>query len=214
MKPTHESLSRAVEAEVALFCEAEQIFQQQKGNLGKTYGDDSLHARSSNCGIATAFLQQALHTHHNIATERLYGEPPKAPRSEHGNRIFGHVILRHETTLIDPTYGQLFAFVGMTPQQIETVKHYYPEHLALLIGAEQRGATLSSLADSLHRASLRDHVQLQRYAPLRGVGKQTIAAALGDIYEPSHYTQHQASSADLTYDHLQEILRIANSVRR
>lgn len=205
-------LRQAIEQETNAFCAAEQTFQQRKGQLGAKYDDASLHARVSNCGAATAFVQQRLQENHDISTERLYGVSSLAPRSQHGNRSFGHVILRHENTLIDPTYGQLFAFAGIHPRQPEVTASDYPRELALMVDVAQSDDALAPLARAIDEASRHEYAQ-DNYSPLRGVGAVAIQAVLRDVYAPSNYTQRVYDNDDPLYDRVQTLLSIDNAQR-
>lgn len=204
-------LHQAVEDEMALFCHVEQAAQREKGATGRVYGDERLHARLSNCGVATAFVQDRLRSRYDIQTERLYANLTQAPRREAGNRTFEHVILRHESTLIDPTYGQLFSYVGIQPVVADADDLPYPRDLALLVDSDQPDSVLEPLASALEAAGTLERAQRRTYGPLRDVGRQAIVAVLRDIYTPAHYTLYERQVDDMSHDRITDLLCRAES---
>lgn len=213
MNSLREYLQASVEAETALFCEAEQLYQQSLTGFSHAHDDPLLHAREPHCGSATAFIQHNLRNHYGIETERLWGEPPLAPRLEHNNRIFGHVILRHENLLIDPTYGQLFNLTGMKAAHPATQSAHYPEELALFIDVHQPEQALEPLASALTEAASHEHAKQSAYAPLRHLGRQAVADVLFDIYNPDYYTDYTVHPLDPSYDHIQNLLQRGEQLR-
>lgn len=212
MSTSVDRLRSIVEEETAHFCATEQVLQQSMGQNGRTYEDPSIHARLTNCGRATALIQHNLREHHTIATQRIFGEPPLAPRLRYNSRRFGHVLLRTNDTLIDPTYGQLFSYVGLTPSQShETFAYSGP--LSLTIDLSQPGAALEPLVDDLHAASQLEIAQLDEYGPLRGKGRQAIKAVIYDIYNPGHYIPYEVERFHPSYDYTEALKQVSDSLR-
>lgn len=215
MSLSGEELGRTVEEETQLFCQAEHDNQSAKGRLGRTYDDATLYSRDSNCGVATAFLQQRLRQDHDLETERLHGQPPESPRLQFNNRRFGHVILRQNRFLIDPTYGQLFSFAGVTAGEVnkQPESFRYPDKLALIVDTEEPEQALDPLVHALHAAAESEQSQQSPYAPFRGVGQGAIAATLRDLYNPDNYSHYQAQPTDPSHDHVQNILTRAKDLQ-
>lgn len=214
MRVTPERLEQVVQAETALFCQVEQQFQQENGANNRGFRDESFHVRTLKCNVATSFLQQRLREQHAIDTHRLYGEPPRAPHLESGYRIFGHLILQYDTLLIDPTYGQLFSFVGLSPRHPETTPDHFPKPLALMVDTKHPDVVLGPLIAALHAAEALPQAQQSRYAPLRGLGQQAIGAVVHDIYTVGRYAPQEASPSDVSHDHVQALLRRAQTYER
>lgn len=213
MNTSIDHLRSIVEDETSHFCDTEQALQEEKGTLGRTYGDPTLHARTTNCGIATALIQHNLRTHHNIATDRLFGEPPLAPRERYNSRKFGHVLLRTETALIDPTYSQLFSYVGVSVSRSRANDFIYPEPLALTIDLENPEKTLDSLVDSLEEASQTEIAKRDDYAPLRGKGSRAIRAAIYDIYNIDNYVPYEIETYHPSFDYIEALKQISSNMR-
>lgn len=205
-------LRHIVETETAHFCETEQALQVGKGTLGRAHDNPETHARLTNCGKATALVQHNLHKHHDTATQRLFGEPPLAPRIRHTNRKFGHVLLRTDEALIDPTYGQLFSYVGLhAPVSYDDFS--YPNPLSLTIDLSNPAETLDPLIDSLDEASRRESAQLDNYGPLRGQGRQAIRAVIYDIYNPDNYVPYEVETIHPSFDYIQALKQISAATR-
>jgi hypothetical protein len=169
------------------------------------YSHDDEPARATNCGIATGFLTERLQSNHDIATQRLRGAPPLMPRTPFG-RTFDHAILRHEDTLIDPTYGQLFEYAGIDRRNPNTRATDYPESLSLLVDLNDPDATLEPLAESLDKASRFEHAQASRFAPLRNLGNVAILDILRNTYDPRYYEPFPLETYLPSYDTIQSLV--------
>lgn len=207
------AVRQAIEDEAALFCRVTQAYQRDKGAVSRVFADESLQARTSNCGIATAFMQQRLREQYDFDTERMYAEPPLAPRSQYNGHITGHMLLRHESTLIDPTYGQFFSYVGMRAGQEAVDASAYPDNLALLVSETHPDEALEPLAAAMLATSELEHVARSEYQPLRGLGRQAILCVLRDIYTSDHYEPRELKPEDGLYDWTTELVRMAAHLR-
>jgi len=206
----HEEVSRIAEDETMQFCKAEQIIQQSKGTIGRTYDDVSLHARATHCGLATAFIQHYLKQNQGITSERLFGEPPLAPRTEM-HRKFGHVIVAVDQFLVDPTYGQLFSYVGVPLPHLATEHDFtYPDHLSLVIDANDPERALEPFIDTLKATNMPD----AQYAPLRGMSRAAIADVVYDIYNPANYQSYELESMHPMYDYVQALKQASDQIRQ
>ena len=212
MSMSSNELRSAVEAETAHFCDTEQTLQVSKGTLGRPRNDVRQHVRISNCGVATALVQHNLKEHYDVTTSRLFGEAPLAPRTRFG-RIFGHVVLRTEDTLIDPTYGQLFSYVGVDLSSPHMKDFVHPGPLALAIDLENPDATLEPLIDDLHEAASVKTGSLDAYAPLRDQGRQAIRAVIYDIYNLEHYVPYEVEAHHPSFEYIQALKQISAEIR-
>lgn len=212
MPVSPEQLHRIVQSETEHFCDVQQALEQARESDGRTFDDPRLHARMANCGIASALIQHNLREHHGIATERLFGRPPAAPYSPSGNE-FGHVILRSDTTLIDPTYGQIFSFVGIHP--LSPVKGFsYPRNLALTVDTTDPEASLEPLVDALtDAAQLEISPYLQSRAPLRHKGRRALQSVIYDIYNPDHYAPYELETLHPSFDRVQALIHVSDQLR-
>lgn len=74
-----------------------------------------LQLRMSNCGIATAALQQWLREAHGVESERLIARADLIVDDMAKSRRVSHVVLRTDGgDYVDPTYSQFHAHVGLT----------------------------------------------------------------------------------------------------
>ena len=208
----HEQLDRIVQTETAHFCDTEQALQISRGATGRPRDDARLHARLTNCGIASALVQHNLQHYHNITTNRLFGEAPLAPRTRF-SRKFGHVLLRTDDVLIDPTYGQLFSYVGIDASTPAGKDFAYPDTLSLAVDVNNPDATLEPLVDSLHEAAQSKLAAQDTYAPLRDQGRQALQAVVYDIYNPDNYIPYEVESLHPSFDYVQALKQISDQLR-
>lgn len=212
MNETNERLRSIVEAETELFCRAKHELQTTGTPAGAVHDDVRLYARETQCGYATAFVQHGLKVRHGIETERLAGEPPLAPRDSFGRRL-RHIILQHEDTLIDPTYGQWMAYAGVRAGNNETVSAQYPDRLALLVDTRESEEVLEPLAEELLTTASSERSSLVDYAPFRGMGATAILAVMNDIYTRSHYESYPTRPEHPSFAYTQRLLDVGASLQ-
>lgn len=212
MDMSAERLRPIVEVETAHFCDVEQSLQVTRGATGRPRNDARLHARLTNCGVASALVQHNLQRHHDIVTTRHFGEAPLAPRTRYGRR-FDHVLLQANDTFIDPTYGQLFSYIGIDASTPADKEFTYPAALSLTVDLNNPEATLEPLVDSLHEAAQSELAAQDTYAPLRGQGRQALQAVVYDIYSPDHYIPYEVETIHPSFDYIQVLKQISGSVR-
>lgn len=96
----------------------------------QTYPQE-IQLRASNCGIATAALQQWLREAHDVESQRLITRADLTVANMAKSRRVSHVILKAEGGVyLDPTYSQFHAHVGLTPLAagLEGNAELYPNH--------------------------------------------------------------------------------------
>ncbi|GEM_PF-3876881 len=212
MSLSRETLQTIAESETVHFCNAEQQLDLHRMGNHKRYDDPLIHARRTNCGIATALLQHTLREYHGIETTRLVGEPPQAPRTSSG-RTFSHVILQHDRFIIDPTSGQLASYMGLDHADKETALSHYPSNAALVIDTTKPEEGLEPFVDSLMTIEQLEHVRRHKYGPLRNLGRQAVSAAVYDIYNLDHYRPFPVEPFLVSYDYIEGLKQTSDSLR-
>lgn len=210
-------MSSIVEQETRLFCQAELARQALMTLPSTRYTHQEDPARATNCGIATAVLQENLLDHHTVQTERLQGAPPKMPSYGYNRRRFNHVVLRHRDLdlLIDPTYGQLFGLAGIDRNSPNTKPSDYPVNLSLVVDLNDPDQTLEPLVESLEQASRKEHAQKdQTLAPLRDLGKRTLLTILRSTYDPENYQVFELDPAQPNFESIKKIQSLTNDYRK
>jgi len=208
-------IHRAAESETSLFCDALQEWELQNSNhlLRRVYADPTMHARSTNCGTAPALVQHGLKEHHGIETARLAGEPPKAPRKEFTRRAFRHILLQHENYLIDPTYGQLASWMGLSISDKDTVAENYPENLSLVVDTNDPEEQLEPLVNWLLQTKQLEHTKRNEKAPLRNLGRRALSEIVYDIYDINHYASYELAPEHISYEQIQALICISERRR-
>lgn len=104
-----------------------------------------LQLRASVCGLATAALQLYARNH-GVVLDRRIASPDKAPRGLNSRKL-QHVVLFDRGDMIDPSYGQFFAYVGLSRE----VAHHQPRLARLYpddkVAVIDRGASRSFADD-------------------------------------------------------------------
>lgn len=205
-----DALRTIVEDETRFFCDAEQYWQEQKGALGRTFRDTTMHAKLTNCGVATALLQSTLDEHYGIQTER-YISHTITPLG----KPFDHVILRHESFILDPTFRQLSTCTARLPieEKPDTAPHEN-NTLSLVIDTASPQDTLSPHTAAL--ASI-DHTHHEAFfirspvcSHLSGVA---LRSWLHDLYNDKNLSRFEIDQSHLSYDRILSLQKTAKTLR-
>lgn len=156
-----------------------------------------MQLRETRCGLATGALQRHLDSEYGIHTDRKIADLTDTPRGLNF-RIVQHVVLFDPDTghTIDPTYGQFFGLVGLTPQraaQDARLASLYPAPKVAVFPTDASEAFGTEMAD--RATEIRDEIRtLPSYdgyilpqATLLGAPKGEIASAFRSIWSPERY---------------------------
>lgn len=189
------------------------------GDLTDQYPED-LQLRLTQCGLGTAALQHFLLDEYDIATTRVINRLTDAPRGLNF-RTDSHVVLRTDTDIIDPTYGQFMRYVGLTPEMARQhdIAHLYPPRKIMVYGADNARAfadTFAAHAFSVDRNGLVPESPVE-YAPdgaLRGESLEELQRVYQCIWNPDNYTpfpvEEQRSGFQDAARHVAESMRYLN----
>ncbi len=152
--------------------------------------DRGLQLRGSVCGLSTAALQLYWQERYGIALERRIATPAKAPRGLNSRRL-NHVALFDESAMVDPSFGQFFAYVGLSREAVRAnsgLDTLYPSDkiavvplLGLVPFADAMAAHMHAIEPEVAR---RRGPDMPAYAPdksLVGVSLDEKQAVLRDI---------------------------------
>lgn len=163
------------------------------GELTAMYPED-LQLRLTQCGLGTAALQHYLLDQYDIATTRVINRLTDAPRGLNF-RTDSHAVLRTDSDVIDPTYGQFMRYVGLTPTsaQHHNMTHLYPPRKIMVYSFENARAfadTFAAHAFSVDRSGLVPEAPVE-YAPdgaLRNKPLEEMQRVYRSIWNPGNYT--------------------------
>lgn len=163
-------------------------------SLTQGFGED-LQLRYSYCGVATAALQRYLQERYEIATDRMIAMPAQAPRHIN-HRQMSHVVLRHESLVIDPTYSQFMSYVGVLPARVldnEVLRALYPPRKIAVFPVATSNEFADSFTEAAHAADLaiqnspREQVSFPPDDALRGASLDEKSAVYRAIWSPDGY---------------------------
>ena len=209
----YEQLHPSLEHETQLFCQAELAIQAFRSVPSTRYYHEDDPARTTNCGIATGSIQKELQEYHKLEASRMISKPDLIPKTRFGRR-FSHVILQHDTFVLDPTYGQLFEYSGLDRHNQDTARADYPNTLSLVVDVNNPDDTLEPLAESLEEATYLEHAQISKFAPFQNIGKRAILAYLRRLYNPENYTPFEVTTELPSYDSIQGVIRMTEEIRK
>lgn len=154
-----------------------------------------LQLRGSVCGLATAALQLYVRGRHNMLLDRRIATPSSAPRGLSFRKL-EHVTLFDRDTMIDPSYGQFFAYVGLSREAVHaqpSMSQLYPDDKVAIIHRGTANTFAEDMATHMHR--IEPEVARQRslrssHPPensLVGTPIDEKKAVLRDVWDPTGY---------------------------
>lgn len=163
------------------------------GELTASYPED-LQLRLTQCGLGTAALQHYLLDEYGIATSRHINRLTDAPRG-YNFRTNTHVVLRTDTEMIDPTYGQFMNYVGLTPETANNhdLAHLYPPRKIMVYGVDNARAFADTFASHAFSVDRSGHVpepfdSAPDIGALRGKSLEEMQRVYRSIWNPNNYT--------------------------
>ena len=187
-------------------------------SLTKGFGED-LQLRYSYCGVATAALQQYLQERCDVTTERMVTEPEIAPRHMQQRRM-AHVVLRHESLIIDPTYSQFLSYVGVMPARVlcrQDLRDFYPAQKIAVFSVASSDEFADNFARVAHMADVTIgplDLSQNSYPPddaLRGTSMSEKTEVYRAIWSPDGYTPFPVSEQPALRDHINRVHGLMNA---
>jgi hypothetical protein len=175
-----------------------------------------LQLRGTVCGLATAALQLYANERHGLVLDRRRVTPPKAPRGMNSRKL-EHVGLFDDNTMIDPTYGQFFSYVGLS----QTAAQYqpglvtlFPKDKVAVIPKREARTFARSMAAHMHavepevlRRTPSGYVAYPPENSLRGSSLAKKEEVLEDIWNPNGYRDFPLDSQSTSFQN--RALRLA-----
>ena len=169
--------------------------------------DAELQLRGTVCGLATAALQLYLSERHSIELERRIATPSKAPRGLNSRRL-EHVVLFDDDEMIDPTFGQTYAYVGLSrsaAQERPALRRLFPAEKIAVIPKGQTNKFADGVAR--HMQSIEPEVArlrggIKAYPPenaLVGRSSDEKQEILRDIWTPGHFRSFPLDSQSSSF---------------
>ena len=158
--------------------------------------DTDLQLRGSVCGLATAALQLYVRNNHNLTLDRRIASPSRAPRGLSSRRL-EHVVLFDGSKMIDPSYGQFFAYVGLSREAVHDrpkLARLYPDDKVVVINRGSSHSFADAMATHMHtiepEVAKQRNPHLRAYPPENSLVDTTLdekRAVLRDIWDPTSY---------------------------
>jgi hypothetical protein len=170
--------------------------------------DTGLQLRGPVCGLSTAALQLYWQERHGIALERRIATPAKAPRGLNSRRL-NHVALFDESTMVDPSFGQFFAYVGLSREAVRAnsgLDTLYPSDKVAVVPVHGLAPFADAMAAHMHaiepEVARRRAPDVLAYAPdksLVGTSLDEKQAVLRDIWNPDNYAPAQLEDESTSF---------------
>lgn len=157
--------------------------------------DPELQLRGTVCGLATAALQLYVHDRHSIELDRRIATPSKAPRGLNSRRL-EHVVLFDDDEMIDPTFGQVYSYIGLSrsaAQERPALRRLFPSEKIAVVSKGRANKFADSVAR--HMQSIEPEVAqlrggMKAYPPenaLVGRSEAEKEEILRDIWTPGQF---------------------------
>jgi hypothetical protein len=183
--------------------------------------DIDLQLRGTVCGLATAALQLYMQERHGVVLERRQTTPDSAPRGLNSRRL-SHVALFDDDSLIDPSYGQFYTYVGLSQaaaQEQRELRRLYPADKIAIV-PQQRAAAFADKTARHMQAVEPQAMRLRRpdspaYPPdksLVGTSLEDKRRVLRDIWNPNAYKPFPVEAQSSSFQ--RRALRLAEHMHR
>lgn len=174
---------------------------------------EAMQLRISQCGLATAALQQFLYDAEGIVSQRLITHSKRAPKLRDMTPQ-SHVILKtEEGIVIDPTYGQFMSHVGLTHKiaRENELMHLYPARKIVSFPVVKTSQFVDKFAGHVFTVDQSGAIPVPIYeeppdGALRGKNLDTMHAVYDNLWDLNEYDEFAIESQG------QEIQAAANRI--
>lgn len=176
-----------------------------------------LQLRNTVCGLATGALQLYAMEYYGVTLDRRIASPLKAPRGINSRQL-QHVGLFDGADMIDPSFGQFYTYVGLSPDAVlkrRALLRLYPSDKIAVTPVRQAARFADGVAAHMHeiepevlRLRGEQSLRLPPDSSLVGTTQAEKQEVLRDIWDPRRYEafplEGQSSSFQKRALHLAE----------
>ncbi|HEU4715514.1 MAG TPA: hypothetical protein VFS14_01660 [Candidatus Saccharimonadales bacterium] len=177
--------------------------------------DPELQLRGTVCGLATAALQLYMSERHNIKLDRRIATPEKAPRGLNSRRL-NHVVLFGDDEMVDPSFGQVYAYVGLSQraaQERPALRQLFPDKkMAVVVkdSTDQFADDVAAHMQAIEPEVARLRSDLPAYPPENALVGSPLAKkqeVMRDIWTPGGFEPYPLSAQSSSFQN--RALRLA-----